>query len=112
MPAKKVYVLSRSTRPGKKYMVRRESGSTGRSRTIHFGAAGMSDFTKHRDPERKEAYIRRHRARESWGASGSDTAGFWSRWLLWNKPSVGGSVRDIERRFPSIRVTRGRAARK
>ena len=25
-------------------------------KTIHFGAEGMSDFTKHKDPQRKERY--------------------------------------------------------
>jgi len=30
-------------------------------KTTHFGAAGMSDYTKHKDPERKQRYLNRHR---------------------------------------------------
>ena len=29
------------------------------SKTVPFGAAGMSDYTIHKDPERKERYINR-----------------------------------------------------
>jgi len=43
-----------STRKGKKYMV-----SYG-GRWIHFGAAGMSDFTIHKDKERRARYRARH----------------------------------------------------
>ena len=30
-------------------------------KTIHFGAAGMSDFTKHKDVARKQRYMNRHK---------------------------------------------------
>ena len=39
-------------------------------KTVHFGAAGMSDYTKHKDPERKERYIERHKKNEDWGKAG------------------------------------------
>ena len=42
----------------------------GKTKTIHFGAKGMSDFTKHKDPKRKELYITRHAKREDWNKSG------------------------------------------
>jgi hypothetical protein len=86
--------LRKSTRPEKKYMVVLDNRIT-----VHFGAAGMSDFTKHRDPARKDSYIQRHRARENWQKSGITTAGFWSRWLLWNKPTIQESKKDITKRF-------------
>ena len=42
----------------------------------------------------KKAYIARHSATrpqgkmgKNWGKSGIDTAGWWSRWLLWNLPT-------------------------
>lgn len=66
---------------------------------VHFGAKGYSDYTKHKDPSRKQRYITRHKARENWNKSGIKTAGFWSRWILWNKPSLGGSIRDTASRF-------------
>jgi hypothetical protein len=85
--------LSRSEKPDKKFKV-----IVG-LKTIHFGAKGMSDYTINRDPERKRLYLKRHRARENWSKSGIQTAGFWSRWLLWNKPSLDESIQDIEKRF-------------
>lgn len=67
--------------------------------TVRFGAVGYSDFTKHHDTKRKTLYLTRHRANEDWGYSGRFTAGFWSRWILWNQPSVGASLADVRRRF-------------
>jgi hypothetical protein len=102
--------LSRSEKPDKKFKVVVGLKKKARSeatplKTIHFGAKGMSDYTINRDPERKRLYLKRHdprgrvRARENWSKSGIQTAGFWSRWLLWNKPSLDESIRDIEKRF-------------
>lgn len=71
----------------------------GKTRTVQFGAAGMSDFTKHKDPQRKKNYLSRHGGRENWAKSGIGTAGFWSRWLLWNQPTLAASKRDMTRRF-------------
>jgi len=69
----------------------------GRTRTVRFGAAGMSDFTKNKDEERKQRYLDRHRARENW--DDITTAGAWSRWLLWNKPTITESLADLKKRF-------------
>lgn len=71
--------------------------STGKK--IHFGSSDYQDFTIHKDPERKQRYINRHQKRENWGKSGINTAGFWSRWLLWNKPTIKESYDDIKKRF-------------
>lgn len=68
-------------------------------KTIHFGGAGYSDYTQHKMDGRKTLYITRHRARENWTRTGYRTAGFWSKHLLWNKPTLRESVRDIERKF-------------
>ena len=71
-------------------------------KTIHFGQAGASDYTKHKDPERKERYIERHKKRENWGKSGVDTAGFYSRWVTWHKPTIEASVKDLNKKFKSL----------
>ena len=89
--------LSKSNRKNKKYKVVITDGE--RTKTVHFGAEGYSDFTKHKDTERKKRYIARHQKRENWNKSGIYTAGFWSRWLLWNKPTIEESIKDIEKRF-------------
>jgi hypothetical protein len=83
--------------PDKKYDVKVKKDD--KERTIRIGARGMSDYTKHHDEERKERYISRHQAREDWKLSGLLTAGFWSRWLLWNKPSLKESIADVKNRF-------------
>lgn len=62
-------------------------------RKIHFGARGYEDFTQHHDTLRRDAYIRRHSSRERW--NDPTTAGFWARWLLWEKPSLNAAAQNI-----------------
>jgi len=82
---------------GKKWMVRVDGGGGGT--VVKFGASGYEDFTMHKDEERKRLYLQRHGSRENWQKSGIETAGFWSRWLLWNKPTISQSIADIRKRF-------------
>jgi hypothetical protein len=67
------------------------------SKRVYFGDSRYEDFTTHKDLERRRKYLLRHAARENWGDW--ETAGFYSRWLLWNKPSLSESVRDVKKRF-------------
>ena len=71
--------------------------SDGTRQTVHFGQAGASDFTKNKDPKRKENYLERHRARENW--NDPLTAGALSRWVLWNMPTLKASIADFKKRF-------------
>ena len=48
-------------------------------KTVSFGSKGMSDYTLHKDDERKNRYINRHKKNEDWGLSGIDTAGFYAK---------------------------------
>jgi hypothetical protein len=97
-PVPGAFVVRPSSRAGKKWTA---VGTTraGRRVTVHFGARGYQDYTQHHDATRKARYILRHRARENWAAAGVGTPGFWSRWLLWNKPSLRASAADLARRF-------------
>ena len=63
----------------------------------------MSDYTMHKDPERKDRYVERHRKNENWGKSGVKTAGFLSRFLLWNKPTISSSIQDLNKKFKDIK---------
>lgn len=84
-----------SSREGKKWMAVFEDG-----KTVHFGQKGASDYTIHKDSERRMRYVNRHpKSKENHGKSGIRTPGFWAMNLLWNKPSLTASARDIERRF-------------
>lgn len=96
-----IVYLSPSTNQSKKWMV-----IVG-NKTIHFGAFGMSDYTKHKDRDRMELYTLRHKKRENWTKSGIKTAGFWSKWLLWNKPTMKDSIADVQKRF-NIRIKKSR----
>ena len=78
--------LLKSNKADKKYMVKIISKKTGREKTIHFGASGMSDYTIHKDAARKQRYIDRHKANENW--IDPETAGYYSRWILWNLPTI------------------------
>ena len=81
---------TRSSRKDKKYMVRVNG------RLIHFGAKYYDDYTTHGDDRRKANYLARHR-NGNW--ADENTAGFWARWILWNKPTIAGSIKDINSRF-------------
>jgi len=97
-PSKVTIVMKRSNKSDKKYMVI-ITDNKGKKKTVHFGAKGYSDYTKHKDAERKGRYITRHKAKENWSKSGINTPGFWSRWILWNKSGLKTSIKDTERRF-------------
>lgn len=92
-------ILSRSSLSNKKFQVTITDSRRNTERVVHFGAKGYSDYTLHKDPERMKRYTIRHRVRENWSRSGVYTAGFWSKWILWNKPSLQASIRDTAQRF-------------
>ena len=88
------YYPYKSEKPNKKYYI-----ITNNNKKVYFGAAGMSDFTIHKDEARKQRYINRHKNNELWSKSGMDTAGFLSRWILWHLPTINESHNNIKRRF-------------
>jgi hypothetical protein len=81
----------------KKYEAKLKNKATGREKTVKFGAKGMDDFTKTKDVAQKERYIQRHKAKENWNDPA--TAGFWSKNLLWNKPTISASLADIKKKY-------------
>jgi hypothetical protein len=89
--------IKRSTNKEKKLMAI-FTYPDGKTKTTHFGARGMSDYTKHGDKERMKRYLDRHdNGREDW--NDPTTAGALSRWVLWNKPSLSASFNDFKKRF-------------
>jgi hypothetical protein len=88
--------LRRSRNPEKKWDAVFEKD--GKEKVVAFGAKGYSDFTKHKNVTRKARYIKRHSGMgEHWNKP--DTPGALSRWILWNKPSLKGSLRNFKKRF-------------
>ena len=90
-------VIEKSNLPTKKYKAIIDN-----KKTVQFGQAGMSDFTIHKDEERKQRYIDRHSKRENW--NDPTTPGFLSRWILWKKPTLKEAVSNINRKFKNIHV--------
>ena len=86
--------LLKSPRRDKKFRVVFSNG-----KHVDFGQIGYSDYTIHKDPERMKRYINRHKSREKWGIRGVQTAGFWSRWLLWSKPSLTEAKVLVQKKF-------------
>lgn len=70
----------------------------GRDKHVKFGLYGASDYTKHKDVERKNRYLSRHRGMgENW--RDPTTPGALSRWILWEYPDFDEAVRQFRRRF-------------
>lgn len=70
----------------------------GRTKTTHFGAKGMDDYTITGDRDRRMLYLMRHRERENWDDPTS--AGSLSRYLLWgDSTSFSENLAAFKRRF-------------
>ena len=57
---------------------------------LSFGVVGYSDFNIHKDSERKDRYIERHKKNENW--NNVESAGYLSRYILWNKSTLKESI--------------------
>ena len=90
-------ISKKSSKAGKKY----DAVIDGK-KTVSFGATGYSDFTKHKDEDRKKNYIARHKPNQDW--KDHTTAGFWAKNILWNKPTIEASVRDTNKKFSNLNI--------
>lgn len=94
----------KSPNPAKKYRANfssnDEQGVTRRS--YDFGAAGMSDYTMHHDLTRRNRYISRH-LKDLRGDPLKP--GYLSMFILWNKPTFDGSLKDYRRRLHEWNTT-------
>ena len=90
------YHLYKSSNPKKKFMVKFLNQTTNKINTIHFGSAGMSDYTLNKDDRRKKLYQTRH---QNDNINDLNYPGCWSMNLLWNKKSIEASIKDMEKRF-------------
>lgn len=74
------------------------------NKSVPFGSYGSTDYTIHKDPRVKSAYIARHRALgELWNKKGIDTAGFYSRFVLWGEPSLEASIDKLNKKYKDVR---------
>ena len=58
----------------------------------------------HGDEARRKNYLARHDGAggQDWGDKGA--AGYWSRWLLWEKPSLVGAARALRKKGVEVRL--------
>lgn len=90
----KFYFPYKSDKPEKKYFI-----VTNTNKKVYFGQAGAEDFTTHRDEERRQRYITRHKSREDWTKNGINSAGFWSYHYLWHYPTKKEAYNNILNKY-------------
>ena len=71
-------------------------------KTVSFGASGYSDYTKHKDPKRRENYISRH-SKEDWSKSNVASPAWMSRFILWEKPTLKGAIDNANEKYKDIK---------
>lgn len=70
----------------------------GRTKTTHFGAKGMDDWTITHDKEQRERYRQRHK--KDLATKDPTRAGFLSYYLLWgDSTSLSENIRAFKQRF-------------
>ena len=103
----KLVSIKRSTKSGKKYTATFKIGD--KTKTIHFGSAGMRDYTILSSKKSKNAkqvrsrYIFRHHKDLQTG--NPMRAGYLSMFVLWNKPSLKASISDYRSRLNTYNKT-------
>jgi hypothetical protein len=83
-------IIKPSSKPDKKYTAIIDKKS------IHFGASGMSDYTIHKDDERKQRYLQRHKHDHF---NNPLYPSFFSTNLLWNKKTLSESIKDTNKKY-------------
>ena len=91
-------VISKSNNKNKKYKAEIDG-----KKTVHFGDDRYKDFTQHKDPKRKENYISRHAKNEDWSKSNIASAGFMSRHVLWEKPTIQKSIDNLNNKYKNVK---------
>lgn len=70
-------------------------------KTIPFGQAGASDMTQHKNEDRKQRYLARHK---NDNYKNPLYPSFYSTNILWNKPTLTESIKDTNRRFKNVHI--------
>ena len=86
--------ITKSKRKNKKYDLLDEN----KKYILSFGDARFEDYTMHKDPDRRERYLLRH-GKEDHTKNNIKSAAFMSAHLLWGKPTLEASIRDVNKRF-------------
>jgi len=76
----KLISITPSEKPDKKYVAKFKTDQD-RTRSVHFGAKGMDDYTKTKDKEQRDRYRTRHKKDLQTGDP--SRAGLLSYYILW-----------------------------
>ena len=88
-------VIKPSTKKDKKMMAIFENGN--KKKTVHFGSAGMDDYTLKGDKEQKKRYRQRHKKDK---LNVADSAGSLSWNILWgNTTSRRENIKEYKKKF-------------
>lgn len=90
-------IVKPSNKSGKKYMAT-FTKNNGRTKTTHFGASGMPDYTLTGDKERRRLYRQRHK--KDLSTNDPTRAGYLSYYLLWGEStSLRKNISNYKKRF-------------
>ena len=92
--------ISKSKNPLKKY-----DAVINNKKKVSLGDPKYQDYTQHKDPDRKANYIARHKKNEQWGREGVDTAGWLSRYILWERPTLKGAIDNANKKYKDVSIT-------
>ena len=90
-------IIKPSEKPGKKF-----TAIIDNKKSVNFGDKKYEDFTMHKDNERKNRYINRHKKNEQW--DNPHTPGFYSRWITWEKPTIKEAVANVNNKFKNLNI--------
>tara|TARA_R100000773_G_C4128495_1_gene60474 strand:- start:193 stop:480 length:288 start_codon:yes stop_codon:yes gene_type:complete len=89
--------VKKSNKPGKKLMAV-FTKDNGRTKTTHFGASGMDDYTITKDKEQRARYRNRHK--KDLQSKDPTRAGYLSYYILWGEStSRQQNIASYKRRF-------------
>ena len=89
-------VITPSDKTFKKFKVVIDDTKNNNKKTLHFGDSRYSDYTLHKDTERKKTYLARHKKDNF---NNPNYAGFYATNLLWNKKTLAESIRDTNNKL-------------
>ena len=93
----KLLSVTPSTKADKKLMAKFETDA-GRTKTVHFGAKGMDDYTKTHDKDQRTRYRTRHA--KDLTTRDPTKAGFLSYYILWgDSTSLQQNISSYKSRF-------------
>lgn len=101
MPDIKLVKVVKSPKKGKKY--RAHFKKDGKEVYTDFGATGYADYTVHKDTDRRDRYISRHK--KDLQTNNPTKAGYLSMFILWNKKGFKASVADYRKRLSKYNST-------